>query len=498
MNMYIVPVGIASDTAVAYIRDVDADKLGVTVDDRLSVCAGSHTCIVGVHIVSDSLLKIGQIGLAHARLQSLPFVPGQRVVVRTIPPPQSLALITKRLDGKSLTKKEYAVVCKDIGEEKLTRLETAAFVLGNYTYPFTMDDLVWQTQALAQSGTIISLRKKPLFDLHCIGGIAGNRTTPIVVAILLAAGLTVPKTSSRAITSPSGTADTMEVLCPVTFSVQTLKRVIRSANGCIVFGGGELGLAPADDKIIDVEHALNVNATAQMVSSILAKKVAMSVTHLLLDIPYGPEAKVETRREAQRLSTLFVRVGKRLGITVLPFMSLVRAPVGHGIGPALEARDCLRVLQGSTDAPQDLTERSLVLAGVLLEAAGMTKRGVQCAKELLESRAAFHAFATLVKAQGGDTPDERCISLSAHSEVVRARRRGKVAAVSNYGISRLAKRLGAPHDAGAGVTLHVNIGTTVRRNQPVMTVYSDSYVHLKRVLESERPLGFIRFLSKGV
>src|SRR5579863_5627142 len=128
---------------------------------------------------------------------------------------------------------------------------------------------------MAQAGTQLKWDRPIVVDKHCIGGIPGNRTTMIVVPIVAALGLTFPKTSSRAITSPAGTADTMGMLADVSLSSDRIYEVIRKTGGCIVWGGA-LELAPADDVLIAVERPMELDTEAQMVASILAKKKTVS------------------------------------------------------------------------------------------------------------------------------------------------------------------------------------------------------------------------------
>jgi thymidine phosphorylase len=137
-------------------------------------------------------------------------------------------------------------------------------------------------------------------DKHSIGGIPGNRTTMIVAPIVAAHGLIMPKTSSRAITSPAGTADTMEVLAKVDLSEAEMRSVVERCGACIAWGG-HVNLSPADDVIIAVERPLQIDTPEQMVASILSKKMAAGVTHLVLDIPFGPTAKIRSAAYAQRV-----------------------------------------------------------------------------------------------------------------------------------------------------------------------------------------------------
>ena len=152
-------------------------------------------------------------------------------------------------------------------------------------------------------------------DTHCIGGVAANRTSMLIVPILAVAGLTIPKTSSRSITSAAGTADTMEVLCPVVFSLSQMKKIAMRTGGCLVWGGA-MSLAPADDKIIQVEHPMALDPVGQLLASIMAKKKSVSATHVLIDIPVGRGAKIQDKKKARDLGEKFKELGKRLGMKI--------------------------------------------------------------------------------------------------------------------------------------------------------------------------------------
>ena len=130
--------------------------------------------------------------------------------------------------------------------------------------------------------------KIPVFDKHSIGGVPGNRTTMIIRPIVASQGIKIPKTSSRAITSPSGTADTGEVLCPVNLSKEKIKSIVNKYHGCMAWGGS-FNLAPADDKIIKVEKPLSIDAEGQMLASIMAKKISVGSNHVVIDLPIGLE-----------------------------------------------------------------------------------------------------------------------------------------------------------------------------------------------------------------
>jgi thymidine phosphorylase len=314
----------------------------------------------------------------------------------------------------------------------------------------------------------------PLCSIHCnlsTGGLPGNRTTPIVVPILAACGFTMPKTSSRAITSPAGTADTMEVLAPVDLDLPAMRRVVEREGGCIVWGGA-MRLSPADDIIIRIERALDLDSEGQLVASVLSKKIAAGSSHVVIDLPVGPTAKVRSGDAAQTVSHNLQEVAQAFGIAIKIIISDGLQPVGRGIGPTLEAHDVLAVLQSRLDAPVDLRERAVALAGALLEMVGaaLEGNGIAMASEVLADGRAWRKFQQICDAQGGlrKPPDP------IHHRPVMASKPGRVTSFDNRRLAMVAKLTGAPGAKAAGVEMHVRLGFEVDKGQPLYTVHAET------------------------
>lgn len=324
---------------------------------------------------------------------------------------------------------------------------------------------------MTQAGDQLSWPMRPIADKHCVGGLPGNRTTPIVVAIAAACGLVMPKTSSRAITSPAGTADTMETLAPVDLDIPAMRRVVEREGGCVVWGGA-VRLSPADDTLIRVERALDLDSEGQLVASVLSKKVAAGSSHLVLDLPVGPTAKVRSASAAAALSQNLTAVAEAFGLETRIVTTDGSQPVGRGIGPALEARDILAVLQGRSEAPPDLRQRAIALAGALLELAGSASpgKGEEIATRALLDGAAWTKFQRICEAQGG----MRVPPVASYREPVLASRAGRIAAIDNRRLAKVAKLAGAPDDKAAGVELHVALGAAVAAGEPLYTVHSEA------------------------
>src|SRR5690606_1076464 len=324
----------------------------------------------------------------------------------------------------------------DVAAYRYSPMEIAAFLVACAGFMSTQETLSL-TRAMIEAGNRLDWDAPLVVDKHCIGGIPGNRTSMIVVPIVAAHGLTCPKTSSRAITSPSGTADTMEVLAEVDLTRERMAQIVAEQNAVLAWGG-RVNLSPADDVLISVERPLRLDTFEQMVASILSKKVAAGSTHLVIDIPVGPTAKVRSQNEAVRLRKLFEYVARHMGIVTDVVLTDGSQPVGRGIGPVLEARDVMAVLQNEEDAPEDLRDRAVMLAGHVLEFDPALEggQGYGRAQELLASGAALAEMERLIDAQGRVmvTPVP-----GVHRFEVRAQRTGRVSSIDCERIARIAR-----------------------------------------------------------
>ena len=465
-------------TLVAILNRKDAMMLDVHTGDRLRITRGNHSTVAVLDIAeSKKVVKRGHIGLMEEVLKKLHAKQGSNVSISLEEKPRSIALIKRKLDGKKLTYEEIYTIVDDIVHNRLTSVEITYFVSAGYVQGIDMEETVALTKAMINTGDVLKIDCYPIVDKHCIGGVAGNRTTMVVVPILVAAGYCMPKTSSRAITSPAGTADTMEVLCDVNFNINQIKSIVKKAGGCIVWGGA-VNLAPADDKIITVEHPLRIDAEGQLLASILAKKGSVSATHVLIDIPIGKGAKVTRIDKAKRLKKLFLKIGRRLGMNVKVIMTDGSEPIGNGIGPALEARDVLWVLTNHENAPRDLKQKSLLMASKIMRDYPLSgwkrKQCYRHAKYLLESGKAWDVMQRIIKAQGPKVTDWKKIKLGKHKFDHVAWKDGKVKHIDNVSISRIASVAGAPFDKGAGIYLYRHVGDKVKKGDVLFTVYAEN------------------------
>jgi thymidine phosphorylase len=366
---------------VAYMhRDCHVCRAeGFAALTRVEVQLGERRIVATLHVFGDGPLGVDDVALSTAAWRALEAVDGAPVSVRHAPSLPSLSLLRRKIYGHALADDDWRAIVGDIAAGRYSDLHLVAFVTACIGDRVSPAEGVALTRAMVDVGERLTWPARPVLDKHSVGGLPGNRTTPIVVAIVAAAGLTIPKTSSRAITSPAGTADAVETLTPVDLDLAAMRRVVEREGGCLVWGG-RVRLSPADDVLIRVERPLDLDSDAQLVASVLSKKLAAGSTHVLIDMPVGPTAKVRSESAAHALASRLIETGAALGLAVEVEFGDGRQPIGRGIGPALEARDVLAVLQGAAAAPRDLRARALVLAGRLLEAGGATTAGEGAAR----------------------------------------------------------------------------------------------------------------------
>lgn len=444
---------------------------GFEAQSRVAISQGQREAIATLNVVSNDFIGVGELGLSESAWRKLDVPDGTPLRISHAPPLESFSAVRAKIYGRRLGQVETDAIIHDVVSGLYSDIELAAFITACAGQRMDLQEMIALTQSMVSVGARIDWGKTPIMDKHCVGGLPGNRTTMLVVPIVAACGLTIPKTSSRAITSPAGTADAMQTVAPVELDLDTMRRVVEQEGGCIAWGGA-VNLSPADDILIRVERPLDLDSEGQLVASVLSKKIAAGSTHVLLDIPMGATAKVRSIEAAATLSEALRAVGAAMGLQIRTVATDGTQPVGRGIGPALEAMDVLKVLRGEPDAPADLRERALMLAGGVLEMGQVAPlgKGLALAERTLASGRAWAKFQAICRAQGGMREPE----LAPYSAVIEAEQAGTVREIDNRRLARLAKLAGAPQAPSAGVMFHTPLGTRVERGQPLLTVYAQS------------------------
>lgn len=430
-----------------------------------------------------TMVKRGECAIPIDLLMELKIREGDVVGVKSISLPPSFSALRKRLSGEKLGEGEFLSLIRDIVMGIYGEAEIAAFLVSQLYSPLSDQELSYLIKAMVETGTRVKYEEIS-HDIHSIGGVPGNSKVALLsVPIVASTGLLIPKTSSRAITSPAGTADTMEVLARVDLTVDEIVEVVRRVKGALIWGG-KLRLAPADDIFVNIERKLAIDPEQQMIASILSKKIAMGIERLLIDIPVGKGAKVQDIKGAETLASLFIKQAGLLNIVVRIAMTYGGQPIGLSIGPALEAREALKTYIEKRGS-RSFVDKAILLAGIVLEMAGKAPpdKGPDLAREVFLSGKAFEKFKQIIEAQGGNPdikPDD--IPVGRYTYTFRSPLEGAVTHIDNTAINVIARALGAPLDKGAGIEFHAKVGYRVSRGDPLVTLYSNSENRLEEAL----------------
>lgn len=403
---------------------------------------------------------------------------------------KALNAIRKKLIGKTLNYKEIYSVMDQIAKQRLGDVLTTYFAASGYSQGFTNQELYFLTKAMIETGEKLHFRGI-VADKHSIGGVPGNRTTLIVVPIVAAAGFLIPKSSSRGITTQSGTADDMEILAPVILTKEKIIKIVKKINACIVWGGN-FNIAPADDVIINVEKPLMFESFDKIIISIMAKKIAFGSNHVVIDIPYGNSLKATNYKDSQILKEKFEYLAKKFNIKIRVLAHRTDEPVGRGVGPILETRDALEVLEQTKERPFDLEVRSLTLAGSLLELCIKDSpkklqefvknnygNSIGFAKHILQEGLALKKMKQIISEQGGN-PNINSGRLipGKFTYELKAKKKCLIRYIESKNITLIVKSLGAPLQKGAGIYLNKKIGEKIEEGEIICTFYSENLYNL--------------------
>ncbi len=471
---------VVSSEHMALLHEDDCRELGVMEGDRVTITGCSSLSVLVC--MSDTLVDRGVIRIPADVMGAVEASDGETVEVGSEPTPDSVRAIRRKMDGEMLTEDEICSIVDDVMSARLSRIETSAWLTALHIRGMCMDEIAAYTMAMSRSGDVLDFGDRRVLDFHSFGGIAGNKITPIVVSIVAAAGYTIPKLSSRAISSACGTADFVETFCDIRLNDGDIHRIAQECGGTFSWTGST-DLGPAGDVFIITQRPLGIDPRPQMLASIMGKKVAAGAHAMVMDIPTGPETKVRTHKEAIAYAHDLMELGDRIGIDVDCAITPALQPLGRAVGPILEARECMQVLEG-LPGHEDVAEKAILCAGMLMGLGG-DPDGARTARDILESGRAHAKFLEIVAAQGGN-PEGRSTDLGpgpCSADVV-AGGAGKVSAISNKAVIAIAKAAGAPADKGAGLLFHRKCGDVVAKGDVLFTVYAEKEDKLADAIET--------------
>ncbi|MCC7303911.1 thymidine phosphorylase [bacterium] len=459
-----------------YINRFTADQYGIKDGDLLDLFFVGHET-GATAIITDTIVDDGHIGIPASVWNRFPVSELDRVAMEIQGQAKSIKSIRKKIKGEKLSYDEIREIMYDIAKRRLSPIEMTYFASTSYNPGFDEEEMFNLTKAMADTGIILDFSQKGgmVVDKHSIGGLPSKGVTPVIVALLSSLGFVVPNTSTRAITAPAGTTDVLETLMPVALSEEEIKRVVNEVNGCLVWGGG-LDLAPADDILIQIEKPLHIESYDKFVVSIIAKKLAAGCKYVLLDLPYGETAKVPDK-DVARVAKMFEDLFVKFNIRVFVYKRKALGPDGNGIGPILEARDVLWILERDKRRPIGMENLALDMAAQLIALTGKyTYQGAhEILRETLENGEANKQFWKIAKAQGAQEIKKSNELLAGHYTYdIKSTKSGIIRSFDNHLIVQVTRALGAPYAKGAGIYLHRQIGDRIAEGEAIATLYAEA------------------------
>jgi pyrimidine-nucleoside phosphorylase len=399
----------------------------------------------------------------------------------------SVEITGKKRDGYELTRDEIRFFIEGYVNGTIPDYQAAAWCMAVYLKGMSYEETTELTMALAESGEMLDLSEVLGFtlDKHSSGGV-GDKTSLVVLPLVVACGVPVAKMSGRGLAFSGGTLDKMESITGYNANLTREQFLAQAEKVGIVLAGQTADLAPGDGKLYALRDVTGtVSSKPLIASSIMSKKIAGGADAIVLDVKVGLGAFMQTIEDAEDLAQIMVNIGKRVGRQVTALISDMNQPLGHAVGNALELREAIDALHGG--GPEDFVEHCIVVAGHMLRLAGKSQaKDLSDIRPTLEEKlndgAAWEVFRTLVEAQGGDVsqvdnPDKLPTAPVIHAipaprsgylQTINAREIGF--AVLHLGAGR--EKKGEPVDHAVGVVVHHKVGEHVEAGQPLFTVHA--------------------------
>lgn len=463
------------ENLTVWINEAQAAEYGINAMDKISMTYKEQEYVLDANL-THRYVEYGEVGIPRDVSEKYIDIPkGAPVQIRfTQTSSAALDALKKWLKWGKFTEKDIKLIMEDISSNRFADTLITYFSALGFFHESSKQEMYRMTKAMAEAGEMLHF-DGIVADKHCMWWVPGNETTMIIIPLLASLGIKMPKSFSKAITTPAATGECVSVLMDISFSKKQIEQLVKKENCCLVRWGG-LHLAPADEKLIKVAYPLSMQSYPRTIVSIMAKKYAMGINHLLLDLPVGPTAKIPDMKTAKWLKDRYEYIGKKLGMKVHVEITDALQPIGSGIWAALQVREVLRVLQQHPDRPRDLEEKALHLCVKLIELVGMAKgkEAKKLAYGQLVSGEAWKKMQRIIKAQHGKNPNINSeeLTLGTYENIISAKKNGKVIHIDMKSLNLLARTLGAPFDLEAGVYLHHKLGDIVKKWEPLFTIYA--------------------------
>ena len=480
---------------IVMLNSEQAADYWIKDDDKISLIRKWEEFVVDV-VLTDKYVRANEIGVTNDFLAEYPIMQWDTVLVSFVKNnPLSMQAIRKKLLWKKISDEEIDAIIEDIKEKKIHDLVLAYYVATSFFYKSDVHELAYTTKATAYSWDMYRFPWIVAWK-YCIWWVPGNETTLVVIPILASLWLTVPKSFSKAITSPAATGECVNVLMDIEFDKQEVIRITDKVWACLVWNE-KLNLAPVNDRIIKVSAPLWMEPYARMISSIMAKNYAMWINHCLIDIPMWPTAKVATLSDARRVAKRFKEIWEYLGIKMDVQITDGKQPIGKWIWACLQAREALRILQQHSDKSKDLEDKCIFLASRLLLLCGVADsmgNAQKLAIAQLKNWEARKKLQEIIKAQNWN-PNIKSedIELGKFSYDVVAQKDCVIKKVDMKLLNTMVRWLWAPKEYRAWIYLHKKLWDKVKKWQVIYTMYSPSENKMNLVKEMQEKKDFYTY-----
>ena len=386
----------------------------------------------------------------------------------------AVSLIQRKRDGGTLTDAEIrwlftAYAADEVADEQMSALLMAIFFQGLDT-----GELRTWTAAMIDSGDRLDLSSvtRPTVDKHSTGGV-GDKVSLVLAPLVAACGAAVPQLSGRGLGHTGGTLDKLDAIPGFTSALSPERTIqVLQEAGAVIAAAGE-GLAPADRRLYALRDVTGtVESIPLIASSIMSKKIAEGTGSLVLDVKVGTGAFMKSYDKAKQLAQTMVTLGREHNVTTAALLTRMDQPLGNAVGNAVEVEESVQALHGN--GPADLMRVTYALAEQMLKLAGINEDP----REKIASGAAYEAYRTMIRAQGGD-PDAP-LAQAPHTKTINAQATGWLANLDALAVGIAAWRLGAgrarkedPVSAAAGVICLARPGDKIAKGQPVLELRAD-------------------------
>lgn len=403
-----------------------------------------------------------------------------------------LDIINKKANNYELTKEELETIFIGYLKDEVKDYQMSAFLMAICINDMSDSEIFALTDIFIRSGEVLDLSFIDAIkvDKHSTGGV-GDKTTLIVAPLVASCNVPIIKMSGRGLGYTGGTIDKLESIpgFKVDLTEEEIKRQAKEIG--IVITSQTKDLAPLDKKVYALRDVTaTTNSIPLIASSIMSKKIAGGADKIVIDIKVGNGALIKTEQEAERLSSLLIKIGSYYQKEVRTVISNMDRPLGHNIGNKLEVLEAIEVLKNKEKGP--LLELSIDLATKMVSM-GKEISESDAKKEVienLETGKALNKFIEFVKYQGGDLE-----SLTIESKVynIKANKSGVLKDINALSIAKLSESLGAGRknkedniDYNAGVIIKKEIGDEVKEGDILANLYTnvdDPKFNLEKIFE---------------